>query len=182
MSLVPRVDFLMCSRASSYCSSAHPLWLRPLHRLGSEGCRSFNKLLRSQFLHQRLRFLQIARVKPLGEPPVNRSQQFARFAHLVLVAPEAREANGGAEFPGLGLLLAGDSQGALQASHLHMSDPKAVPIPSTFMLDMSGRLQDRGVSLGFYSPYPFPSLAAWLDRLAERPAIEAEIELVAALA
>ena len=29
---------------------------------------------------------------------------------------------------------------------------------------------------------PFPSLAAWLGRLAERPAIEAELELVAALA
>ena len=36
---------------------------------------------------QRLRFLQIARVKPLRQSPVNRSQQFARFARLALVAP-----------------------------------------------------------------------------------------------
>jgi len=40
-----------------------------------------------------------------------------------------------------------------------MNDPKAVPIPATFMLDMSGRLKDRGVSLSFYSPYPFPERA-----------------------
>ena len=32
---------------------------------------------------------QIARVKPLSEPPVSRSQQFARLLHLALVATEA---------------------------------------------------------------------------------------------
>jgi hypothetical protein len=42
-----------------------------------------------QRIEQRLRFLQIARLKPLRKPPVNRSQQFARFAHLALVTPEA---------------------------------------------------------------------------------------------
>jgi hypothetical protein len=46
---------------------------------------------RRQLLQQRLRFLQIARVEPFGEPPVNRSQQFARLQHLALVAPEAPE-------------------------------------------------------------------------------------------
>ena len=40
---------------------------------------------------QRLRFLQIARVEPLSEPAVNRSQQFARLLHLALVTPEAGE-------------------------------------------------------------------------------------------
>ena len=63
---------------------------------------------------QRLRLLQIARVEPFSEPPVNRSQQFARLLHLALVAPEAREAHGGAEFPGFGLLLAGDGERALE--------------------------------------------------------------------
>jgi hypothetical protein len=61
---------------------------------------------RRQLLQQRLRLLQIARVEPLSEPPVNRSQQFARLLHLALVAPEACKAHGGAEFPGFGLLLA----------------------------------------------------------------------------
>src|SRR5262245_4531664 len=55
--------------------------------------------LRLQFLQQRLRFLQIARLEPFSEPPVNRSQQLARLLHLALRAPEASEAHGGAEFP-----------------------------------------------------------------------------------
>jgi hypothetical protein len=48
--------------------------------------------LRRQLLQQRLRFLQIARVETLREPPVHRRQQFARLLHLALVAPEACEA------------------------------------------------------------------------------------------
>ena len=66
-----------------------------------------------QFIEQVLCFFQIARVEPLCEPTVNWSQQFARFAHLAVVAPEACEAHGGAEFKGSGLLLAGDSEGAI---------------------------------------------------------------------
>jgi hypothetical protein len=31
---------------------------------------------------------KITRVEPFSEPPVNRSQQFARLMHLALVAPE----------------------------------------------------------------------------------------------
>ena len=73
-----------------------------------------NKPSRHQLLQQRLRFLQIARVEALRKPPVNRSQQFARLLHLALVAPETREAHGGAEFPGLCLLLAGDGESALE--------------------------------------------------------------------
>jgi tetratricopeptide (TPR) repeat protein len=49
-----------------------------------------------QLLQQRFRFLQIARLEALSEPPVNRSQQFARLLHLALVAPETREAHCGA--------------------------------------------------------------------------------------
>ena len=63
---------------------------------------------------QRLHLLQIARVEPLSEPPVHRSQQVARFAYLALVAPEACETHGGAEFPGFCLLLAGNGEGALE--------------------------------------------------------------------
>src|SRR5262245_47947291 len=65
---------------------------------------------RRQLLEQRLRFLQIARIGPFREPPVNWSQQFAHLLLLALVAPEAREAHGGAELPGLGLLLASDGE------------------------------------------------------------------------
>jgi hypothetical protein len=41
------------------------------------------------------------RVKPFGEPPLNRSKQFARWLRLTLVAPEPRHAHRGAQFPGL---------------------------------------------------------------------------------
>ena len=51
-------------------------------------------LVLSQLLEQRLRVLQIARVKALGEPAVDRREQFARLLHLALVAPEAGEAWG----------------------------------------------------------------------------------------
>ena len=70
--------------------------------------------LRCQLLQQRLRVLQIARVKPFGKPPVDRSEQFTSLLRLALVAPEPREAHGGAEFPGLGLLLAGDYECAFK--------------------------------------------------------------------
>ena len=43
----------------------------------------------------RLRLLQIARVKSFSEPPINRSNQFARLLRLALVAPEAREVHCG---------------------------------------------------------------------------------------
>src|SRR6516225_11816154 len=42
----------------------------------AQSCSS-NKPLPGQLLQQRLRLLQIARIKPLSEPPVNRPQQFA---------------------------------------------------------------------------------------------------------
>ena len=63
-----------------------------------------------QLPQQRLRFLQIARVEPFREPPVNRSQQFARLLHLALVAPEPRHAHCRAQFPGFRLLLARDGR------------------------------------------------------------------------
>ena len=63
---------------------------------------------RGQLLQKRFRLLQVARVEPLCEPAVNRSQQFPRLLHLPLVAPETRKAHSGAEFPGFGVLRAGD--------------------------------------------------------------------------
>jgi hypothetical protein len=52
-----------------------------------------------QLVTQGLRLFQIARIEPFSEPPVHWSQQFARLPHLALVAPEACEAHGSAEFP-----------------------------------------------------------------------------------
>ena len=67
-------------------------------------------MLCCKFSEQRLRLLQIARVEPFREPAVDRSKQFARLLRLTLVAPEAREAHGCAEFPGFCLLHSRDRQ------------------------------------------------------------------------
>jgi hypothetical protein len=71
-------------------------------------------VIAGQLLQQRFRLLQIARVEPFCEPPVNRSQEFARLLRLALVAKKTREARGGAEFPGFGLLLASDGERTLE--------------------------------------------------------------------
>ena len=67
-----------------------------------------------QLLQQRLRVLQISRIKTLRKPPIHRSQQFARLLYFALVAPEACEAHGGAEFPGFRLLLTCNGECALE--------------------------------------------------------------------
>src|SRR5260370_29290240 len=65
-------------------------------------------------VEQRLRVLEVARVEPLGKPPVDRSEQFASLLRLALVAPEPCKARSSAEFPGLCLLLTRDGQCALE--------------------------------------------------------------------
>src|SRR5262249_60111119 len=77
-----------------------------LQYVASAAPRAYGRPRSRQFLQQRLRILQIARVEPLPKPPVNRSQQFARLLQLALVAPEAREAHGGAKLQKLRLLRA----------------------------------------------------------------------------
>ncbi len=57
--------------------------------------------------------LEVSRIEPLREPPIDRSEQFAGLLRLALRAPETREAHCGAEFPGFCLLFASNGQGAL---------------------------------------------------------------------
>ena len=51
-----------------------------------------------QLVEQRLSLLQIARVKPFGEPAVDRSEKLASLIPLALIAPEPCHAHGGAQF------------------------------------------------------------------------------------
>ena len=111
---------------------------------------------RRQLLQQRLRFLQIARVEPFSEPPVNGSQQFARLLHLALVAPEAGHAHCYAKLPGFGLLLARDRESVLEVGlrfrciglGLHQRDCTSnaidlrVPAQLLGLLDHSSRFAD----------------------------------------
>jgi hypothetical protein len=60
------------------------------------------KIVMTPTPQQRLRLLQIERVKPLSEPPVNRGQQFARLPRLTLVTPEACEVERGTQLEKLG--------------------------------------------------------------------------------
>jgi len=50
-----------------------------------------------QFVQQRLRLLQIERVKSLCEPAVHRSEKLASLIPLALIAPEPRHAHSGAQ-------------------------------------------------------------------------------------
>jgi hypothetical protein len=65
-------------------------------------------------IQPRLGVPQIERVEPLSEPAVNQSKQLARLLPLALVTPEARDADGCAEFPGFCLLLASDGERMLE--------------------------------------------------------------------
>ena len=67
-----------------------------------------------QLIEQRAGLLRIERVETLGEPAVDRRQQFARLLHLALVAPEPRHAHRRAQFPGFCLLLTGDGERTLK--------------------------------------------------------------------
>jgi hypothetical protein len=67
-----------------------------------------------QPFQQRLRVLQIARLEPFSEPAVNGSEQSVSLLRLALIAPEACEAHGGAEFPGFCLLSASGGECALE--------------------------------------------------------------------
>ncbi len=69
---------------------------------------------RPQTVEQRFRLLQILRLKPFREPAVDLRQHAVSFVLLALLLPEAGKAGGGAEFPRLRLLLAGDRNGLVK--------------------------------------------------------------------
>jgi hypothetical protein len=70
--------------ASAYAAARGPI------TLASAYARGRSKLSTRQLLQQRLRFLQIARVKPFSEPAVDRSEKMAGFCPFALMVPEAR--------------------------------------------------------------------------------------------
>src|SRR5262249_17455526 len=64
-----------------------------------------------EFIQQRLSLLQVARVKTLGEPAVDLSEQLVGFGTLLLALPQPGEAHGRSQFQGLRLLAAGNGKG-----------------------------------------------------------------------
>lgn len=51
------------------------------------------------------------------------------------------------------------ASGALVGSHRHKQDAKAIPIPATFVKDISDLLSQKATSLALVSPYPWPHRA-----------------------
>ena len=51
------------------------------------------------------------------------------------------------------------SSGALTPTYAHKDDPKGIPLPATFVHDISELLKKRDTSLSLVSPYPWPHRA-----------------------
>jgi hypothetical protein len=56
------------------------------------------------------------RIEALGEPAIDRSEQFTSLLRLPLIAPEPSHARGGPEFPRFGLLLTCNRERLLEMS------------------------------------------------------------------
>ncbi len=46
--------------------------------------------------------------------------------------------------------------GTFKASHDHKSNPQAIPLPATFVHDLSAALKDKPTTIELFSPFPFP--------------------------
>ncbi len=68
-------------------------------------------MLRIERVEQRLCLFEVGRFEAFGEPDVDRIKDVTGFGAAALVVAEPGEAHGGAQFPQLGVLLAGDAQG-----------------------------------------------------------------------
>jgi hypothetical protein len=109
---------------------------------------------------QRLRFLQIARVEPLSEPPVNRSQQFARLAHLALVAPEACEASWRRGVPRIWLVIGG-RPGSAPDHDVHDAPTQGCCTSSRRPAKVSRQFCRRSYSRS-QEPYRLYAVAVWI--------------------
>ena len=71
-------------------------------------------VLSFQLPQQRLRLLEIRRVKAFREPAIEQGEELVGLCALTLLLPQTAEAHGGAQFPRRGLLLARHGEGLLE--------------------------------------------------------------------
>src|SRR5215471_3790535 len=71
--------------------------------------------LSAQLVQERHGFLEVRRVKPLGEPAVEWREQLAGFDPFALLLPEAGQTHGGPQLQRFRRLVPGDVQGPLEA-------------------------------------------------------------------
>src|SRR5439155_17429777 len=74
-------------------------------------CAMFSTFPAGKYIQQRLGFLQVHRIKPLGEPAVDGRQQLSGFSALTLLLPQPAQAHGRPQLQRFRLLLAGDAEG-----------------------------------------------------------------------
>jgi methyl-accepting chemotaxis protein len=55
------------------------------------------------------------------------------------------------------------AQGAMKPDYLHSDDPNKIPIPATFLHDISGLLEKQATSIVMASPYPWPDRGKPMD-------------------
>src|SRR5262245_57395050 len=67
-----------------------------------------------QRVEQRLGFLEVSRIKALGEPAIDRRKQLVGLSAFPLLLPQAGEAQSGPQLPGFGLLVAGNGKSLLE--------------------------------------------------------------------
>src|SRR4029453_5767883 len=81
----------------------------------------------AECLEECLSLLQVRGVKALREPAVDFCQQLARVVALALLLPQPCQTRGGPQFQGLGLLVAGNVEGSLEAGFRFEPRPPTLP-------------------------------------------------------
>src|SRR6266481_2123414 len=105
----------------------------------------FFRSLLAQLVKQCLRILKIRRAEALGEPAVNWHEKVTGFGAVALIAAEPGEADGGAQFPELGLLFLSDCQGL----EIELLSGLGMPLPLQ-------QLAFVPVQLGHKPAFPYP--------------------------
>jgi hypothetical protein len=85
-------------------AASKPLTIEAHSFVCQGGIDGYQGALLGQLLQQRLRFLQITRVKAFCEPAIDRSEQFASFNTSLQPRPDLGQRHCGSQFPELSLL------------------------------------------------------------------------------
>jgi hypothetical protein len=81
-------------RRFPYCVALLGVGGTPVRRCWAMGHNFCLRPLCPQVLQQRFGLLEVGRVKPFGEPIIDRGEQLPRFSALTLLLPQATQAHG----------------------------------------------------------------------------------------
>jgi hypothetical protein len=94
-----RLRIFLNSTYEQICAAAHIRSIATQTRLGPIAAtvllgRVVTAVSSAQLVQERHGFLEVRRVKPLGEPAINRGEELAGLSRLALLLPEAGQAHG----------------------------------------------------------------------------------------